>query len=167
MYGRTARKETERPMWKPLRCERLGRFLAHDVHLCFFIFFFSSRRRHTRYIGDWSSDVCSSDLLDANTWFNNFNGSQCAAGDTACLARNARPADKKNDYGGTLGGPVWIPKLYNGHDKTFFFFSWEQLGYKLGATNTTTVPTDAMRGGDLSSPATFRTDRPPIGTNPC
>src|SRR5215210_3291933 len=30
--------------------------------LVFFFFFFSSRRRHTRYIGDWSSDVCSSDL---------------------------------------------------------------------------------------------------------
>src|SRR5208337_2953600 len=30
-----------------------------------FFFFFSSRRRHTRYIGDWSSDVCSSDLVDA------------------------------------------------------------------------------------------------------
>src|SRR5436189_4863182 len=29
-----------------------------------FFFFFSSRRRHTRYIGDWSSDVCSSDLVD-------------------------------------------------------------------------------------------------------
>src|SRR5437879_10354843 len=32
-------------------------------YLFFFFFFFSSRRRHTRYIGDWSSDVCSSDLL--------------------------------------------------------------------------------------------------------
>src|SRR5437763_3151463 len=32
----------------------------------FFFFFFSSRRRHTRYIGDWSSDVCSSDLVDAS-----------------------------------------------------------------------------------------------------
>src|SRR5437762_13091471 len=31
----------------------------------FFFFFFSSRRRHTRYIGDWSSDVCSSDLVAA------------------------------------------------------------------------------------------------------
>src|SRR5437879_13601190 len=30
----------------------------------FFFFFFSSRRRHTRYIGDWSSDVCSSDLIE-------------------------------------------------------------------------------------------------------
>src|SRR5437762_6948175 len=32
------------------------------MNLIFYIFFFSSRRRHTRYIGDWSSDVCSSDL---------------------------------------------------------------------------------------------------------
>src|SRR5437879_962956 len=31
--------------------------------MCFWLFFFSSRRRHTRYIGDWSSDVCSSDLF--------------------------------------------------------------------------------------------------------
>src|SRR5437764_14358300 len=33
--------------------------------LSLFVFFFSSRRRHTRYIGDWSSDVCSSDLSEA------------------------------------------------------------------------------------------------------
>src|SRR5437762_5863476 len=35
---------------------------VHLVSLYFLFFFFSSRRRHTRYIGDWSSDVCSSDL---------------------------------------------------------------------------------------------------------
>src|SRR5437879_9050050 len=34
----------------------------HIFFGCIFFFFFSSRRRHTRYIGDWSSDVCSSDL---------------------------------------------------------------------------------------------------------
>src|SRR5437879_9440526 len=36
---------------------------AFFFFFCFFFFFFSSRRRHTRYIGDWSSDVCSSDLM--------------------------------------------------------------------------------------------------------
>src|SRR5690348_17780226 len=36
------------------------------VFSCFFFFFFSSRRRHTRWTGDWSSDVCSSDLTDAS-----------------------------------------------------------------------------------------------------
>src|SRR5690348_17393797 len=37
-------------------------FLVYLFVLCFFFFFFSSRRRHTRWTGDWSSDVCSSDL---------------------------------------------------------------------------------------------------------
>src|SRR5256885_10355121 len=36
------------------------------THIFFFFFFFSSRRRHTRLQGDWSSDVCSSDLLKTN-----------------------------------------------------------------------------------------------------
>src|SRR5437762_9438758 len=40
-------------------------FLPLDHPSVFFFFFFSSRRRHTRYIGDWSSDVCSSDLQPA------------------------------------------------------------------------------------------------------
>src|SRR5437762_4894736 len=35
--------------------------------MLFFFFFFSSRRRHTRYIGDWSSDVCSSDVAKVKT----------------------------------------------------------------------------------------------------
>src|SRR5437762_9377942 len=36
--------------------------MVHALYLSYIFFFFSSRRRHTRYIGDWSSDVCSSDL---------------------------------------------------------------------------------------------------------
>src|SRR5436189_1536639 len=40
----------------------------HDVFFLFLFFFFSSRRRHTRYIGDWSSDVCSSDLSTLNEY---------------------------------------------------------------------------------------------------
>src|SRR5437879_8918046 len=39
-------------------------FFFVSFYICIlFFFFFSSRRRHTRYIGDWSSDVCSSDLF--------------------------------------------------------------------------------------------------------
>src|SRR5256885_6040822 len=40
------------------------KFLILDMYLYMFFFFFSSRRRHTRLQGDWSSDVCSSDLVD-------------------------------------------------------------------------------------------------------
>src|SRR5256885_16864483 len=40
--------------------------MVNDCRVCFFFFFFSSRRRHTRLQGDWSSDVCSSDLEEDN-----------------------------------------------------------------------------------------------------
>src|SRR5215472_9997381 len=40
---------------------------------------------------------------------------------------NAKPTARRNDYGFTVGGPVVLPKLYNGHDRTFFFFNFEQF----------------------------------------
>src|SRR5437660_4443265 len=46
---------------------------------------------------------------------------------TSNAASNPRPRARRNDYGFTVGGPVWIPKVYNGRDKTFFFFNWEQF----------------------------------------
>src|SRR5437762_7940546 len=45
-------------------CVFVRRLFLCRVCFVFFFFFFSSRRRHTRYIGDWSSDVCSSDLVE-------------------------------------------------------------------------------------------------------
>jgi hypothetical protein len=38
-----------------------------------------------------------------------------------------RPRQRRNDYSFSVGGPVWIPKVYNGHDKTFFYINWEQF----------------------------------------
>jgi len=65
--------------------------------------------------------------------------------------------NRRNDFGGTLGGPITIPKIYNGHDRTFFFFAYEE--YLEGNTYTfnDTVPTAAMRNGDFSAIS-------PIGT---
>src|SRR5471030_3416385 len=45
-----------------MRCTLCGYFLTVALTLIFVVFFFSSRRRHTRCLSDWSSDVCSSDL---------------------------------------------------------------------------------------------------------
>ena len=62
------------------------------------------------------------------------------------------PRSRGNDYGFTIGGPVVIPKIYNGHDRTFFFFNWESRPNS--SVNTTTfdnVPTPAFRTGDFSS----------------
>jgi hypothetical protein len=63
----------------------------------------------------------------------------------------SRPVVRRNDFGFTVGGPVEIPKLYHGRDKTFFFFSFEEYREIVTTTNTLfTVPTAALRGGDFS-----------------
>ncbi len=62
-----------------------------------------------------------------------------------------RPRSRKNDFGGTVGGPVWIPKIYNGRNKTFFFFNWETYRNNvIAAGSFLTVPTTQMRAGDFS-----------------
>jgi len=59
--------------------------------------------------------------------------------------------DRKNDYGFSIGGPVWIPKIYNGRNKTFFFFNYERFANDLAnAAPTGTLPTAANRQGDFS-----------------
>ena len=77
-----------------------------------------------------------------------------------------RPTQRRNDYGFTLGGPVRVPKVYNGRDKTFFFFSWEQF---LQSQNflpaTFSVPTNAYRNGDFSSAITAAGAKN-LGTDP-
>jgi len=65
---------------------------------------------------------------------------------------NALPVQRQLDFGFSLGGPVVIPHLYNGHQKTFFFFAYEEYHNKQTLNNgTITVPTAAYRNGDLSS----------------
>ncbi len=73
------------------------------------------------------------------------------------------------DWGFTIGGPVKIPKVYNGTDKTFFFFSYETRPQTGQSLNTfVTVPTDAYRNGDLSSALTLNGTiaRKQLGTDP-
>jgi hypothetical protein len=66
-----------------------------------------------------------------------------------------RPRNRRNDYGFTLGGPVRIPKVFNGHDKLFFFFNWEQFRQTTITNNvSTTVPTLAYRDGNFSQALT-------------
>ncbi|QMV19319.1 hypothetical protein GOB94_11975 [Granulicella sp. 5B5] len=60
------------------------------------------------------------------------------------------PVTHFNQYGLTVGGPVLIPKLYNGKDKLFFFFAYEGLKDSTPAATALTVPTAAERSGDFS-----------------
>jgi hypothetical protein len=79
---------------------------------------------------------------------------------------HTRNRNRRNDWGFTLSGPFSIPKLYNARDKTFFFFSLEQMRNKNTAGNVTwTVPTDAYRSGDFRQALTGRvaTQLDPLG----
>src|SRR5262245_65056140 len=85
-------------------------FAIHCYDSCDF-FFFSSRRRHTRCLSDWSSDVCSSDLAKL----------------------------KQNQTGVRYGGPVVIPGLYDGRNKAFFFVNYEEFHQPSDTTRSRTV----------------------------
>src|SRR5579863_9687292 len=81
--------------------------------------------------------------LDAGQPFNYVNSS---------TFQKALPVQRELNFGGSLGGPVMFPHLYNGHDKTFFFFAYEEYHNAQTLNNgTITVPTTAYRNGDLSS----------------
>lgn len=74
--------------------------------------------------------------LDANNYFNNLNGL-------------GRPQFKRNQFGFTAGGPVYIPHFYKQRDKTFIFGTYEGLRQQTPTTLITTVPTELQRSGQL------------------
>ena len=74
--------------------------------------------------------------VDARTYFNR--------------PPSAFPSFKLNQFGASIGGPVRIPRLYNGKDKTFFFADYEGFRNSTQSFVLGTVPTVAMRGGDFS-----------------
>jgi hypothetical protein len=61
-----------------------------------------------------------------------------------------RQRQKRNQFGGNLGGPLTIPHLYNGRDRTFFFFNFEGQRLRTGLVNNPIVPSDARRAGNFS-----------------
>ena len=70
-------------------------------------------------------------------------------------ARNAFAATKApfryNQFGGTIGGPLGIPKLYRGKDRTFFFYNYEDWRYARTTNVVSSTPIDTWRGGDFSN----------------
>jgi hypothetical protein len=59
--------------------------------------------------------------------------------------------EKQHEFGFKVGGPVWIPKLYRGQDKTFFFFLMDWYKFRGGiSTSLTTLPTALMKQGNFS-----------------
>jgi hypothetical protein len=102
-------------------------------------------------------------LYDQNDIMNAANPFTVLAGSPN---EHIRPAIRRNDYGLTLGGPIRIPKVYNGRDKTFFFFSWEQyIQHQNQLPGVISVPPAAYRTGDFSG-ALGATGNKNVGTDP-
>lgn len=87
----------------------------------------------------------SNSLHGALFWYH-----QNKALDARSYGQASLPAKIGNTFGATVGGPVRIPKLYNGKDKTFFYFTWESMRYPRQGTVQNTVPTSFVKNGDFS-----------------
>ena len=91
------------------------------------------------------------DKLDANNFFN---------------VGRPRPPFQQNQFGGAAGGPIYIPKLYDGRNRTFFFADYQGTRIRKGLTRIFTVPTPAMRAGDFSGLAPiFDADSTRVGSD--
>ncbi|MFB3828534.1 MAG: TonB-dependent receptor domain-containing protein [Bryobacteraceae bacterium] len=77
------------------------------------------------------------DKLDANDFFNNRAGS-------------GKVPFRMNQFGGSVGGPLRIPQVYNGRNRSFFFFNYEGTRWRRGDVSLFTLPTALQRQGDFS-----------------
>src|ERR1700722_8856385 len=90
-------------------------------------------------------DYFVNEVLNAGTPFTN-----AGAINPSKAGQLIRNPIRQNDYGFTIGGPVKIPKIYNGHDRTFFFFNFEQFRQNSFTSNSVAiVPTPAQRAGNF------------------
>ena len=95
-------------------------------------------------------DYIVNEVLNAGTPF-----TDAGLTDSRRTGQLVRPRARRHDYGFAVGGPVSIPKIYNGKDKTFFFFNFEQFRETQIVNNAPiTVPTLAYRNGDFSGART-------------
>ena len=104
--------------------------------------------------GRWTYQAAGCSGLDGN--FTSRSGNSCdwmAALPYLTPTGKAAPnATHLNQFSGTIGGPIWIPKVFNGRNKLFFFYAYETYrGQQPPAQTVGDVPTQAERGGDFSA----------------
>ncbi len=93
-------------------------------------------------------EFLQNEALNANSWQGDYFRALCEPSDpqyASCIRSNSRPRDRFNDYGGSLGGPLW-------KNHTFLFGDYEYYNQTNEALtpNSATVPTSKMLGGDFS-----------------
>ncbi len=130
---------------------QVSNFAAEFGQVAGGLFNFTSKSGGNDFHGSAYENWVNEILNAGNPYTNNGNGGL------------VRPRDRANDWGFTVGGPVWIPKVYNGRNKTFFFFNYERFNTTSTVSGTyATLPTAAYRTGDFSGALTGRQ----VGTDP-
>ncbi len=102
-----------------------------------------------------------SNALRGTLWEFNRNDALTQTYDAIGGKNATSPRLNRNQFGANIGGPVYIPKIYNGKDRTFFFFNWESGRLASGAAaGYRLVPPAEMRNGDFSKLTNSRTGAP-------
>ena len=114
-----------------------------------------SSKSGTNSVHGTAFEFIRNSAIEANNWFTKRAGQPI-------------PPFKMNQYGGVLGGPLVLPKLYNGHDRTFFFLDYQGTSRIQGTPYQALVPTDAQKQGIFSTaiynPFSTTTVTSPSGT---
>jgi hypothetical protein len=93
-------------------------------------------------------DFLRNRALDAKSWtLDTQNAYNRATGQPL----DPQPPDTQNDFGFTVGGPVFLPHLYDGRNKTFFFFAYEGFRFHTGSSGPASYIPEAFRNGDFSA----------------
>jgi hypothetical protein len=93
-------------------------------------------------------DYLRNRALNARAWTLNTQNSFNQANGIALVPK---PPDTQNDFGFTVGGPVYLPHLYNGKNRTFFFFDYEGFRFHTGSSGPASYIPEAFRNGDFSA----------------
>jgi hypothetical protein len=88
--------------------------------------------------------------LHGSAWYFNRDRSRTANNFFGNASNQARPIRTYHRFGGVVSGPVVLPKIFNGRDRTFFLVSYERLKDNVAEPQLFTVPTEKMRRGDFS-----------------
>ena len=88
--------------------------------------------------------------VHGSAWYFNRDRSRTANNYFGNLANQARPIRTYHRFGGVVSGPVVLPKVFNGRDRTFFLVSYERLKDNIAEPQVFTVPTEKMRSGDFT-----------------
>ena len=89
--------------------------------------------------------------IHGSAWYFNRDRSRTANNFFGNRSNQARPERTYHRFGGVVSGPVVLPKIFNGTDRTFFLASYERLKDNIAEPQIFTVPTEAMRRGDFSA----------------